>query len=432
MIDFQKEIDKLKKRLIREKKSKEALEKIIEDRSRDLFLSYEFSKKVLDSVDNLILTTDENLKIISNNESWGQSVQNLKGQYLYKVFKLVETENKLKDKILNDASYEGELSLQLDNKVIPVYVKGHRINTEKIINYVFSLVDLTRMKEIEKERTELQERLIKSAYADGVTESAIAVLHNIGNVLTALNSRISNKSEISELQKMSKIMDIFSQKQSELSKEKQKEILKVMQDSFDKSLDEMNDLYSFVSSKCSHIANIISSQQKYANLKENIRTKTNLLTIIDDCLEMISDRFKNRGIKVYIERDEIPKIMSEKIGLSQVVLNLFTNAMESIDEKVMLTKCKDEQSIQITFSQNQSFLTMSVHDTGMGVEPDKLKELFNFGYSTKNRSSGFGLHNCANYMKNNNGKITIKSQGRYKGATVELSFEIEETLKKVA
>jgi signal transduction histidine kinase len=42
--------------------------------------------------------------------------------------------------------------------------------------------------------------------------------------------------------------------------------------------------------------------------------------------------------------------------------------------------------------------------------------LFTFGYTTKSKGSGFGLHSCANYLIANKGSIDAKSEGQGKGS----------------
>ncbi|MCB9091383.1 MAG: HAMP domain-containing histidine kinase [Halobacteriovoraceae bacterium] len=195
-----------------------------------------------------------------------------------------------------------------------------------------------------------------------------------------------------------------------------------MQEATKKSFNEIKDLYNFVSEKCSHIANIISSQQRYANLKETIRVKTDLKEVTSDCYSMISDNINKRGINFIISDFETPLIMAEKVGLSQVILNILVNAIESIDQKLKYTVAQNEK-IEVCFEENADNVLMHIKDTGMGADHETLKNLFNFGFSTKKRSSGFGLHNCSNFMAKNGGEIQITSEGKFKGALVSLSFE---------
>ena len=54
---------------------------------------------------------------------------------------------------------------------------------------------------------------------------------------------------------------------------------------------------------------------------------------------------------------------------------------------------------------------MYVEDNGQGAEPESLKRAFEFGYSTKKRGSGFGLHDCANFIRFHKGVVELTSEG---------------------
>jgi signal transduction histidine kinase len=68
-----------------------------------------------------------------------------------------------------------------------------------------------------------------------------------------------------------------------------------------------------------------------------------------------------------------------------------------------------------------------VKDNGCGFTKEEKKEFFQFGYSTKARGSGFGLHSCANYLIANNGSIDAVSAGLGMGSEFIIRLPIETT-----
>ena len=71
-------------------------------------------------------------------------------------------------------------------------------------------------------------------------------------------------------------------------------------------------------------------------------------------------------------------------------------------------------------------LVLSVKDNGIGFSPKEKQNLFKFGYSTKSKGTGFGLHSCANYLIARNGSIFAHSAGRDKGAEFVVRFALYE------
>jgi signal transduction histidine kinase len=111
---------------------------------------------------------------------------------------------------------------------------------------------------------------------------------------------------------------------------------------------------------------------------------------------------------------EVPPVEAEEPKLLQVFVNLIKNGYEAMDNN-------REQPRQLSIS---TFLTKGeapyvyvvVKDTGCGFTEEEKARFFSFGYSTKERGSGFGLHSCANYLIANHGSIEALSGGPGMGA----------------
>ena len=65
---------------------------------------------------------------------------------------------------------------------------------------------------------------------------------------------------------------------------------------------------------------------------------------------------------------------------------------------------------------------LTVTDDGIGVEAAHLPEVFRFGFSTKARGSGFGLHAVALFVQEAGGHIALQSAGRGQGAALLLEL----------
>ena len=62
-----------------------------------------------------------------------------------------------------------------------------------------------------------------------------------------------------------------------------------------------------------------------------------------------------------------------------------------------------------------------IQDTGEGIPEDKLTDLFDAFYTTKDTGTGLGLFIVHQIIENNNGKILIDSE-LGKGTTVKIAF----------
>ncbi|MFL5347886.1 MAG: ATP-binding protein, partial [Hyalangium sp.] len=63
-----------------------------------------------------------------------------------------------------------------------------------------------------------------------------------------------------------------------------------------------------------------------------------------------------------------------------------------------------------------------VHDNGMGIAPEMLTRIFQYGFTTREEGHGFGLHSSAIAAQEMGGSLTVHSDGPGHGATFTLEL----------
>jgi signal transduction histidine kinase len=79
-------------------------------------------------------------------------------------------------------------------------------------------------------------------------------------------------------------------------------------------------------------------------------------------------------------------IRGDRIQLQQVILNLITNGMDAMSDLP-----STERKLLVATARDGRFAEVSVSDCGPGVPPDKLKEIFEPLFTTKEHGMGVGL-----------------------------------------
>lgn len=141
---------------------------------------------------------------------------------------------------------------------------------------------------------------------------------------------------------------------------------------------------------------------------DGIQAKPNLIQpkiIIENNLRLALTLFKEKAISVTTElNDEYAFADEDMIDL--VVRNLLSNAIK-------FTPANGE--ITLKMSSRNGFLKFSLEDTGIGMSPKALNELFSndknhTSYGTNNEKGyGIGLTLCKDFIEINGGRLTIKS-----------------------
>ena len=95
---------------------------------------------------------------------------------------------------------------------------------------------------------------------------------------------------------------------------------------------------------------------------------------------------------------EVPMIMSDRVQLQQVLMNLMLNAIEAMKETggSLLVKSRLNE---------EGLFQVSVSDTGPGLPAMKEKQIFEPFFTTKPQGSGMGLAICRSIVESHGGRL---------------------------
>lgn len=149
--------------------------------------------------------------------------------------------------------------------------------------------------------------------------------------------------------------------------------------------DEADKNLSRISQQAGRMDRIIKNLRAFARQESEPITDVDLAKVVDQALEMLGPRIQSERVRVDWQRPEgAPKVRGGEVRLQQVVMNLMSNAMDAMAERV-------HRKIEITLDPSTDRVVLSVRDTGPGIdEPDRIFDPF---YTTKEVSptEGMGL-----------------------------------------
>jgi two-component system sensor histidine kinase VicK len=154
----------------------------------------------------------------------------------------------------------------------------------------------------------------------------------------------------------------------------------------------------------------------------------NYLDFMKEVLSEMLPQIKHLGLNLYLNppEEELPMIYFDKQKMYMVISNLLDNAV-----KYNVQNGKIIVSIQK--SNDGKFIETSIEDTGVGIEPETLKNLFSKFFRTSSgekfntEGSGLGLYIAKNIIRSHGGKIWAESEvGR--GTKITFTLPIDKSL----
>lgn len=160
-----------------------------------------------------------------------------------------------------------------------------------------------------------------------------------------------------------------------------------------------------ISRNSDRIQRIIQRVRNFVKSRQAI-AQTNAVDLnqaIRDGLEMIEHQLMSHGIELVLKLDtDIPAISGDETQIEEVVINLVTNARQSLD----LTEREDKKILIETYSTDQG-ICMVVADTGTGFSADALANMFRPFFTTKTEGLGLGLSIVHSIVTGFSGKIEL-------------------------
>ncbi len=130
-----------------------------------------------------------------------------------------------------------------------------------------------------------------------------------------------------------------------------------------------------------------------------------LKVVIENNIELYSRQAIQKELTIFADIDSKIMVYADKDMLDLVVRNLLSNAVKF---------CEAGNIIKFTSKTMEKHAEICIADTGIGIEPKRIKKLFGEGHATQRgtageKGTGLGLTLCKDFVEKNGGKIWVES-----------------------
>jgi PAS domain S-box-containing protein len=147
---------------------------------------------------------------------------------------------------------------------------------------------------------------------------------------------------------------------------------------------------------------VIQGFLKFTRPEDLQLTSVSLPELVDEVVRLISAEARAGGIeiKTRFSEDLLP-VYGDRELLQQVLLNLARNALEAMP---------DGGKLELEANRRDEIVEIVVRDTGVGIEPERIDQIFDLYVTTKSKGSGIGLSVVYRIVQLHGGEITVESR----------------------
>jgi len=277
-----------------------------------------------------------------------------------------------------------------DGTVFPIELSVGEASTPNGRQFIGILRDLRPRKTVEARVKELQSQLVHMARISAMDEMGAAIAHELNQPLTAV---------------MLYLQAVLRHRRAA--------------DPGDKADDEKTfTILEKAVNEAERAGKIIQRMRQIVEKRDPKRRRINLVELVDETVDLVRLGHVTTDIEIRREHDSpAPVIEIDPVQIQQVIVNLLRNGMEAV-------RGVEDRWVRVAVRRGQDQVVIEIADSGKGISPEQVKDLFKAFSSTKKSGLGLGLAISRAIAQNHGGDLTVDPGGGDRGARFLLSLPL--------
>ena len=172
---------------------------------------------------------------------------------------------------------------------------------------------------------------------------------------------------------------------------------------------------------CHRVSEVFDTIRALFRRVDQKREPTVVNEIVLDVLQSMREELTDHSVTTKTElAPELQRVDGHRNQLRQVIFNLIHNAIESMDN----TMDRSRVLWVITKNHDPDSISVAVEDSGPGINPSRLDNIFDPFITTKSDGMGLGLAICRMIVERHDGKLSALSDGK-NGARFQLVLPVK-------
>ena len=156
-----------------------------------------------------------------------------------------------------------------------------------------------------------------------------------------------------------------------------------------------------VRTEVAHINRIVSDLLEIARPRAPVFSGFDVVATAEQALLFAREQAMAKSVSLDLLKDgPLPPVKHDSGQIQQVFLNLLLNAIQA---------CEEKGSVKVEFGQDEESVWVAVTDTGRGISPETLPNIFRPFFTTKGNGTGLGLPLAKRVVEDHDGRIEVES-----------------------
>jgi len=404
------EVDRLRKKLKRETRAREEAELLLEKKSEELYLASKNAQELASAMDvaadGIALINRDGLFTYMNSANaamFGYAIDELLGRnwnVLYDEQTLIYFEVSIMPHFQRFGFWQGDVT-GVDKQGISVH-QNISLTALKGGDLVCASRDISERRRREQIISEMEARLIEAEQSAAIALVSDSIAHDLNNIIAAISGyAYLIKSELAE-------------NSNELT------------------------LAEHISEAADQAVQVVESFSTTTNQAMPPLEKIDIVELINTNI-MVAEGFRPEYVTIEQQVNSDFSVLTNEILLSRCILNILKNAFEASDGKSCVTVRVLSQSdmpeqpfesvVSTGYPVNNCSGVIEISDSGRGIAPETLNEIFTPFFSTKQSAQrrGLGMQSLKALVDQDLGYVEVSSDVN-KGTCVRLYLHAPQSL----
>ena len=158
-----------------------------------------------------------------------------------------------------------------------------------------------------------------------------------------------------------------------------------------------------IEKRSNSLMQFVENYRKLTKIGKIFPVEVDVNMLLVNVINLFKEDFKINNIEIEINIENNIEIEADEKLLEQALINIIKNAIEALSD------CK-KSKIVISASYSENDLILTIKDNGIGIEKNKLDDIFIPFYTSKEHGSGIGLSLVKQIVNLHEGTISVSSE----------------------